>query len=75
MQTSLSVREPKEHARLMKPVANAYSLSVLAEYGPLVDDMIRKFVSRIGQEMSREVDSYVDMAQWMRACESLQCIE
>jgi len=70
-QTSLSVREPKEHAALTKPVVSAYALSILTEYEPLVDETIRKFMDRAEQESSGEEGKWVDMALWMRLCKCL----
>ena len=62
----LSVREPKTHARIKKPVASAYSLSGLKEYEPLVDDMIMKFMDRL--EESGKGTGTCDMAVWLRLC-------
>ena len=64
----LSVREPNAHARIKKPIASAYSLSVLKEYEPPVDEMITKFMNRL-EESGRDQDSRIcDMAVWLRLC-------
>ena len=64
----LSVREPNAHARIKKPVANAYSISVLKEYEPLVDDMIIKFMDRLGDTGRDEDAKTCDLAVWLRLC-------
>ncbi|MCJ1246209.1 hypothetical protein MMC30_003415 [Trapelia coarctata] len=66
LKTSLSVREPKEHAAMTKPVVSAYALSVLTEYELLVDETIRKFMDRVEQEGGGEGGNWVDVALWMR---------
>ncbi len=64
----LSVRDARIHASIKKPVANAYSLTTLVEYEPLVDEMIRKFVIRIEETAGNQVDECTDMALWLRLC-------
>ena len=66
----LSVRESKAHAAMKKPIASAYSLSILTDYEPLVDDMIKKFIDRIEEEFNARKDKVCDMALWLRLCES-----
>lgn len=64
----LSVRDPKAHAEIKKPVARAYSLSELKEYEPLVDDMIVKFMDRLEDFSKDKNPEPCDMAVWLRLC-------
>ncbi len=64
----LSVREPKIHAQIKKPIASAYSLSVLKEYESLVDDMILKFMNRLQGLGTTQDARFCDMAVWLRLC-------
>ena len=64
----LSVREPNAHARIEKPIASAYSLTVLKKYESLVDDMIRKFMTRLEVFGRDEGGKTCDMAIWLRLC-------
>lgn len=64
----LSVRDAKIHASIKRPIANAYSLTALMEYEPLVDDMIKKFVIRIEETLGHQIDECIDMATWLRLC-------
>ncbi len=66
----LSVRDPNAHARIKKPIASAYSLSVLKEYEPLVDDMILKFMDRLEDFGKNQKAEPCDMAVWLRLCRS-----
>lgn len=42
-----STRDEEEHARLRRPVAHTYSLSVLLSYEPLVDSTIDVFFKQL----------------------------
>lgn len=64
----LSVRDREEHARIKKPIASAYSLSVLREYEPLVDEMIIKFMDRLEESAKMQSTRICDMAIWLRLC-------
>ena len=64
----LSVRDPNAHARIKKPIASAYSISVLKGYEPPVDDMILKFMDRLEDFGKNQNAEPCDMAVWLRLC-------
>lgn len=45
--TLSSTRDEDWHSKLRRPVANAYALSTLVEYEPLVDSTTRTFVREV----------------------------
>lgn len=65
--SSLSVRDPKAHSALHKPVAKTYSMTAVTEYEPLVDEMIVKLLHRMREENARE-DTICDLGLWIRCC-------
>ena len=68
----LSVREPKAHATIKRPIASAYSLTMLTEYESLVDDMIKKFMDRLEDVSRCQEDMECDMAVWLRLCKAFR---
>lgn len=64
----LSIRDPVQHERIKKPIAGAYSLSVLRDYEPLVDEMIIKFMDCLEGSAKMQSNRMCDMALWLRLC-------
>jgi cytochrome P450 len=62
--TSLSVRDPKAHDAIHKPVAKALSMTNVVAYESLVDETITKLLQRL-----RESETGIcDIGLWMRLC-------
>jgi cytochrome P450 len=62
--SSLSVRDPKAHDDIRKPVAKAYSMTNTMDYEPLVDKTIIKLLQRLRESETAECD----IGLWMRLC-------
>ncbi|KUJ24275.1 cytochrome P450 [Mollisia scopiformis] len=63
--SSLSVRDPKVHQAMHKPIANAYSLTTLIDYEPLVDKMIIKLLAELRKRIDGGNEA-CDIGLWMR---------
>ncbi|KAL8958172.1 MAG: hypothetical protein Q9193_004720 [Seirophora villosa] len=64
--SSLSTQDPKVHANFRKPIASAFSLTAVTAYEPLVDDMVSKFLSRLGEVSQDPREGTCNMALWSR---------
>ncbi|KAF4625151.1 hypothetical protein G7Y89_g13018 [Cudoniella acicularis] len=65
LDSSLSVRDPKAHAAMHKPIAKAYSMTTLTDYEPLVDQMITKLLEQLREKNVGE-NKICDIGLWMR---------
>lgn len=65
LQNLASTRDEDEHARLRRPAANAYSLSTLLAYEPLVDSTITAFFKQLDDKFVRQGQE-CNMSQWLQ---------
>jgi len=53
------------HGRLRRPVANAFSMTTLVEYEPLVDKTFRNFTREIDRRFI-QTDTECKLADWLQ---------
>lgn len=62
-------RDRKLHARLKRPIANAYSMTSAASAEVSVDNTIRYFLKRLNEEFV-QTKLPCDVDRWVRYCKS-----
>lgn len=68
----LSVKDNKEHAAYLKPMAKEYSVAVISEYEPLVDKTVRKWLDGLDKRFCCQSREVCDIALWVRLCKCEQ---
>ena len=67
LESSLSIRDPRVHHSMHKPIANAYSLTAMMDYEALVDEMIIKLLAQLQKKITGK-NEICDIGLWMRLC-------
>ncbi|KAG8625266.1 hypothetical protein KVT40_007017 [Elsinoe batatas] len=54
------------HARLRRAVSNAYAMSTLVQFEPLVDSTTSAFLKQLSKRFSHDPDSVLDFGAWLQ---------
>jgi hypothetical protein len=67
-----TMRDPEVHGHFRKPIANAFALSTLLEYQPVVDNTLDSLFTILDRESTKGED--IDVAKWVFYCKFPACV-
>jgi hypothetical protein len=54
------------HAKLRRAVANAYAMSTLVQFEPLVDSTTEVFLKQLSDRYADQLDALCDLSTWLQ---------